>query len=222
MRIFENWLAYQSLTTRFHNLERALFFQCIDLKYLCCISFGTENGSYAYIETSWPRKPNDTARLLSPIVPVSTRPGNCLKFWYHMYGPHIETLNVYTMTSNKQRTLRWTRSGNQGTEWKYGQVFMMNPTPIQVGNIQKDVQRYKTFISMSIIITIIILFRRRRRRRSHRRHHHHDTLSPPSSSPSNFVIIIITFISIIIVFNHHRHHHYHRVSSSLPPLSSSP
>ena len=46
-----------------------------------------------YIETSAPRRPGDKAQLQSAqIMDTSTR---CLSFWYHMYGPHINALNVY-------------------------------------------------------------------------------------------------------------------------------
>lgn len=47
-----------------------------------------------YIETSSPRQPNDTAGLVSPIIPTSGQTA-CVLFWYHMFGPHIASLNVY-------------------------------------------------------------------------------------------------------------------------------
>ncbi|EDO47787.1 predicted protein [Nematostella vectensis] len=91
----------------------------------------TGNGSYIYIETSWPRKPNDTARIISPMVPSSTRPGYCIKFWYHMYGPHTDTLNLYTKRGGILGNPLWTKTGNQGTEWKYAQSFYMAVTNFQ-------------------------------------------------------------------------------------------
>ncbi|KAH3729508.1 hypothetical protein DPMN_055480 [Dreissena polymorpha] len=56
--------------------------------------FSARLGHYVYIETSLPRKPNDTARLLSQSVPLANN-GKCLKFWYHMYGSDIYKLNIY-------------------------------------------------------------------------------------------------------------------------------
>ena len=53
-----------------------------------------------FIETSYPRKPNDTAGLVSPVI----RKGGsyaCVIFWYHMFGPHVNALNVYMKVSNK-------------------------------------------------------------------------------------------------------------------------
>ena len=50
-------------------------------------------GHYAYIETSSPRKPNDTANLISPTLDQSGGVG-CLVFWYHMYGADINSLAV--------------------------------------------------------------------------------------------------------------------------------
>ena len=47
-----------------------------------------------FIETSSPRKPNDTAGLVSPVI-QKTSSSACVLFWYHMFGPHINRLNVY-------------------------------------------------------------------------------------------------------------------------------
>lgn len=82
------------------------------------------NGTYAYIETSYPRRPNDTARLISAVIPRNTRPGTCVSFWYHMYGPDIDTLSVYTKTGGSLGSVIWQRKGNQANKWKYGQVFL--------------------------------------------------------------------------------------------------
>lgn len=50
-------------------------------------------GHYLYVETSYPRKPNDTARLAS--FPVSGASNGCtISFYTHMKGNHIGRLNV--------------------------------------------------------------------------------------------------------------------------------
>lgn len=46
-----------------------------------------------YIETSAPRRPNDTARILSPRY--TDRSDMCMQFYYHMLGTGVGTLNVY-------------------------------------------------------------------------------------------------------------------------------
>lgn len=55
--------------------------------------FNVETGHYVYIETSAPRRPNDTARILSPRY--TDRSDMCMQFYYHMLGNGVGTLNVY-------------------------------------------------------------------------------------------------------------------------------
>lgn len=72
-----------------------------------------------YIETSSPRKTGDKARLIGGVQPKTN--GQCLEFWYHMYGYTIGTLNVY----RKRRSLGspiWTESGDHGNQWLVAQV----------------------------------------------------------------------------------------------------
>jgi hypothetical protein len=65
--------------------------------YLDLVNFGkllilSDQGYYMYIETSSPRVANDKARLESNLI--TAKQLRCLSFWYHMYGPHVNTLNV--------------------------------------------------------------------------------------------------------------------------------
>ena len=63
-----------------------------------------------YIETSSPRQQGDYAKLSSPGLQFS---GNmCLKFYYHMYGADIATLNVMINGNNV-----FTASGDKGNSW---------------------------------------------------------------------------------------------------------
>ena len=71
--------------------------------------FNEYTGHYMYIEASSPRKLGDNARLSSPIYSKSTVP-SCLKFWYHMYGSTMGTLNVYAVLSGRYQRI-WTQSG---------------------------------------------------------------------------------------------------------------
>ena len=78
-------------------------------------------GYYAFIETSSPRRPNDTARLESPSIPGRALPA-CLRFWYHMYGPEVNTLNVYTKVGNQLGTPVWKHTGTINNQWHFQAV----------------------------------------------------------------------------------------------------
>jgi len=92
----------------------------------------TGNGWYIYIEASQPRKPNDTAKLISSRVPGSTASdGKCLSFWYHMYGADINTLSVYVRTGAYD-TLLWSRMGTRGDKWIRALVTVNSRTHFQV------------------------------------------------------------------------------------------
>ncbi|KAH9494979.1 hypothetical protein Btru_018315, partial [Bulinus truncatus] len=75
----------------------------------------TDQGFYIYIETSSPRRPNDTAVIESPGV-LNSGP-KCLHFWYHMFGQNINTLNMYTVAPGSSRLLVWTKHGSQANDW---------------------------------------------------------------------------------------------------------
>ena len=75
-----------------------------------------------YIETSNPQKANDTARLTSP---VTSNP-QCLNFWYHMYGTHVNRLNVYIKNPKATGlgTPIWSKYGSHGDLWKPAHVYL--------------------------------------------------------------------------------------------------
>ena len=76
-------------------------------------------GRYMYIEASYPRRPGQSARLFSPLVTVSGSSTKCLEFWYHMYGPHVGSLSVYTNTTTGiLSTAIWSKNATQGNLWK--------------------------------------------------------------------------------------------------------
>lgn len=76
-----------------------------------------------FIEASLPRKQGDAARLVSESMTKhwSTNVPYCLRFWYHMTGSGIGTLNLYVKTdsSSQKERLIWSLSGNQANWWKY-------------------------------------------------------------------------------------------------------
>lgn len=76
-----------------------------------------------YIETSWPRKANETAALVSPVlVGTGTKTRMCLWFAYHMYGPHVDTLRVYTKSQGQVKPTIWQRKNSQGPNWRHGEA----------------------------------------------------------------------------------------------------
>ena len=95
-------------------------------------------GYYVYIETSW-QSPNDTALLESAMVPpTSGKPNNmiCLQFWYHMYGQHVDTLNLFMKRGQQLPAAPiWTKSGTQGNRWRRGQVAVTSTSKFQVRHL---------------------------------------------------------------------------------------
>ena len=91
-----------------------------------------EFGRYIYLETS-SRKPNDTARLISTDIPATgDTGGKCLTFWYHMYGPHVNSLNIYVLIGGHTGKPLWSRTGTQGNKWIKGQVTLIGRQPFKV------------------------------------------------------------------------------------------
>ncbi|XP_022094256.1 MAM and LDL-receptor class A domain-containing protein 1-like isoform X2 [Acanthaster planci] len=85
-----------------------------------------DGGSFLFIEASG-RRQNDMARVATPVFPASTNV--CLmRFWYHMRGKSVGTLQVYTKSasSDGHMSLMWTATGAQGSEWNYGSLFVSN------------------------------------------------------------------------------------------------
>ena len=77
-----------------------------------------------YIETSAPRRQGQKAQLFS--ATISTTQPVCVTFYYHMFGIHIGSLNVYVKTAALGQPV-WTRKGVQQNQWVQGQVSI-NPT----------------------------------------------------------------------------------------------
>ena len=81
-------------------------------------------GKYTFIEASSPRRPGDKARLYSERFLATDPRGQCIKFWYHMNGNAIGTLNVLVKTGagNRSENIVWTLSGSQQNKWNFGQT----------------------------------------------------------------------------------------------------
>ncbi|EMP27934.1 MAM domain-containing glycosylphosphatidylinositol anchor protein 2 [Chelonia mydas] len=102
---------------------------------------GSKEGFYMYIETSRPRLEGEKARLLSPFFSVApknpygvTNTAYCFSFYYHMYGQHIGSLNVYLRLKG-QTTIEnpvWSSSGNKGQHWNQARVNIHPTTSFQL------------------------------------------------------------------------------------------
>jgi len=85
-------------------------------------------GNYMFIETSYPRKFRDRARLESEVFAPTPSNGRCMSFWYHMQGGHIGSLSVYMRVYGQSETKLWSLSLDQGNQWNSAVV------PIRSGN----------------------------------------------------------------------------------------
>jgi hypothetical protein len=96
-------------------------------------TYNNASGMYLYLETSSPRKLNDTARI-SSIVFKPTTTGTCkLRFFYHMYGQHVNALNVYQrLVVGAPMKLIWSRKESQVDAWHRGIVTLLNNVDFQV------------------------------------------------------------------------------------------
>lgn len=80
-----------------------------------------------YTEASRPRRVRDVARLLTPVFTASA--GQCLTFWFHMYGRTMGTLNIYAAPNATNPAFGspiWSLSGNQGNLWQQEYVPIPN------------------------------------------------------------------------------------------------
>ena len=84
--------------------------------YLCLLDHTTNSvqGHYIYIESSAPAEPNYKARIISEHLVVGQ---GCFSLWYHMYGPDIGSLVIYTSTKANPMTEVYRITGDQGNQW---------------------------------------------------------------------------------------------------------
>ncbi|XP_006821082.1 MAM and LDL-receptor class A domain-containing protein 2-like [Saccoglossus kowalevskii] len=82
------------------------------------------NGHFVYIENTFVGDLGDKARLISPGISFTDDNRQCLTFWYHMYGAHIQTLNVYLADREGLGAAIWRRRGLQGNDWNKAQITL--------------------------------------------------------------------------------------------------
>lgn len=87
-------------------------------------------GSYLYVEASSPAQEGDQARLLSEQFTATQ--GRCLSFWYHMYGSSTGTLNVLILDKDGTSNLAWSKSGDQGDQWREAKLTLESKVEFKV------------------------------------------------------------------------------------------
>ncbi|KAE8750168.1 hypothetical protein FOCC_FOCC002974, partial [Frankliniella occidentalis] len=89
-------------------------------------------GGYVYIDSSYPRRPGDVARLESEQLPASDPLfPNCLRFWFHMYGVDVGSLRWLVSSAAGERVV-WSLVGDAGNAWFRGAVTLAEPQPFRV------------------------------------------------------------------------------------------
>ena len=110
-------------------------------------------GSYVFIETSSPRRVGDKAYLISQPFDPTNSTGICLKFWHHMKGASIGTLNVYIYTGNfSSMSLLWQRKGNKGNNWMLGQTPIRSSVTYQV-----KIMCPQRGFDIAVVVVVVVL-----------------------------------------------------------------
>ncbi|XP_069694256.1 MAM and LDL-receptor class A domain-containing protein 1-like [Periplaneta americana] len=95
---------------------------------------GGMEGGYAYIDSSYPRRPGDVARLSSmEFEATGADSPMCLRFWTHMYGNGIGTLSIVLSDTreSKDRDI-WSLSGEAGNAWYQAELPISSPNPFMI------------------------------------------------------------------------------------------
>ncbi|XP_073494672.1 MAM domain-containing glycosylphosphatidylinositol anchor protein 2 isoform X2 [Phyllobates terribilis] len=102
---------------------------------------GSKQGFYMYIETSRPREDGEKARLISPVFNIaqknpygSSNTAYCFSFFYHMYGRHIGSLNIFLRLKGQTSTeiQIWSASGNKGEQWHQARINIHPTASFQI------------------------------------------------------------------------------------------
>ncbi|KAM3933981.1 enteropeptidase [Leptodactylus fuscus] len=87
-------------------------------------TFGNESGYYI----STPGGPGFGQRLRLVSIPLtpssSTLEPLCLSFWYYMYGVNVYCLSVLIIFPNDTEQVIFSKEGNYGPNWNFGQVTL--------------------------------------------------------------------------------------------------
>lgn len=83
-------------------------------------------GYYLYMESSAPAQAGGRAILKSPEL-TAPRGGQCMKFFYTMYGKTMGSLSVTLQQSGRPATTIFSKAGDQGVHWIGAQVSLDIP-----------------------------------------------------------------------------------------------
>ena len=80
----------------------------------------TESGVYIYTESSSPRRVQDVAELMTPLLKSKQY---CIRFAYHMHGSATGDLKLLSVEETNDNTAAspirlWEKSGPQGNQWR--------------------------------------------------------------------------------------------------------
>ena len=90
------------------------------------------SGTYLYLESSYPLRNGDKVSLISEFISV---PKTCLRFYYHMFGDRLGTLNVKLKLRNGKLETLWTKTKNQLDYWRMGHTSIDQDMGYQVRTI---------------------------------------------------------------------------------------
>lgn len=103
--------------------------------------YGGMEGGYAFIDSSYPRRPGDIARLSSMEFEATDSPV-CMRFWTHMFGNGIGTLTIsLSDTRESQERDVWSLTGEAGNAWYQAEVPVSSSNPFKIiiiGKIGKN------------------------------------------------------------------------------------
>ena len=86
-----------------------------------------------FADSSYPRRPLDKARLLSPdLPPLFGGRAFCFRFWIYMFGPGVGTLRVLRLSNGNAPEELWRLSGQAGEQWHQGLVTVTSNVTFKV------------------------------------------------------------------------------------------
>ncbi|XP_053403460.1 MAM and LDL-receptor class A domain-containing protein 1-like isoform X2 [Mercenaria mercenaria] len=103
-------------------------------------TLGTADGYYMHIDSGPPSGYYDPAILQSPVMPAireNFKRACKLRFFYHMLGKDMNTLDIQAIdVCLKRKTKLWSKSGQQGDEWKFAEISLSNISQRYIINIE--------------------------------------------------------------------------------------
>ena len=73
----------------------------------------------------------------------------CLRFWYHMMGSGVGTLNLFIKTGpgSTNEKITWQLSGNQGNKWREGTAPIYSRQDFYVSLKRKILELFKKYFN---------------------------------------------------------------------------